>query len=165
MMNVMQRLGYYNFYTWVTRDGTKGLEKTNKAGWWTHTASRPIMLNELRTIFLDIVNNRLPQQGAFRDISLIDEMRTFSTNPRSGKAEANVGCHDDRVIAIAIANRVASDEVYCTKNDLIYAKSQMAKPRKVIDQAALVTRAKDPDKVIASIMGSRSNFMKNKWEI
>jgi hypothetical protein len=165
VMNVMQRLGYHNFYDWRIRDSNKGLQRTNRLGWYTNSRSRPNMLNELRTIFLDVINGRIDDVGTFRDVALLDEMRTFGTDPRDGIPRANNNCHDDRVIAIAICNRVASDEVYCTSKDLIYAKHQLRKPGKVIDQSQLVRRPQDPNKVINQLMGKNSNFMRNKFEI
>jgi hypothetical protein len=165
-MNVMQRLGYFNFYTWRVRDSKDGLRATNKIGWWTHPRSRAQMMQTLRRDFLDAVNGRAQDGFAmFKDDALLDEMRTFSSNPRSGIPEANTGCADDRVIAKGICHQVADDEVYCTSKDLIYRQHRLETSNKPIDQATLVKRRLKPDQVIDQFMGKRSNFANNKFEL
>jgi hypothetical protein len=164
-MNVMQRLGYFMFYTWRVRDSKDGLRATNKIGWWTHPRSRAQMMQTLRTDFLDAVNGRIPDKGMFKDEALLDEMRTFGTNPRSGIPEANVGCADDRVIAKAIAHQVAADEVYCTSKDLIFAQHRLEVTNKPIDQATLTKRRLTPNQVMAQFTGKRGSFNSNKFEI
>jgi hypothetical protein len=164
-MNVMQRLGYFNFYIWRIRDSKDGLRGTNKIGWWTHPRSRAQMMQTLRTDFLDSVNGRIKDTGMFKDDALLDEMRTFSSNPRSGIPEANVGCADDRVIAMGICHQVASDEVYCTGKDLIYQAHRLDNAPKHVDQAELAKRRLTPDKVINQFTSSKSNFNNNKFEL
>ena len=164
-MNVMQRLGYFMFYTWRVRDGKDGLRGTNKIGWWTHPRSRAQMMQTLRTDFLDSVSGRSRDTGMFKDDALLDEMRTFSTNPRSGIPEANVGCADDRVIAMAICHQVAADEVYCTSKDLIYAQHRLEVTNKPLDQAQLAKRRPTPNQVMAQFNGRNGAFNNNKFEI
>jgi hypothetical protein len=164
-MNVMQRLGYFNFYNWRVRDAKEGLRMTNKIGWWTHPRSRAQMMQTLRQDFLDSVNGRIKDTGMFKDEALLDEMRTFSSNPRSGIPEANSGCADDRVIAKAICHQVAADEVYCTSKDLIFAQSRLESSHKPIDQATLVKRRLRPDQVMAQFTGKNGGFANNKFEI
>jgi hypothetical protein len=164
-MNVMQRLGYFQFYTWRVRDSKEGLRATNKIGWWTHPRSRAQMMQTLRQDFLDSVNGRVKDTGMFKDDALLAEMRTFSSNPRSGIPEANIGCADDRVIAIAICHQVAADEVYCTSKDLIYAQSRLESTHKPLDQATLVKRRLRPEQVMAQFTGTNGGFNRNKFEI
>lgn len=164
-MNVMQRLGYFQFYTWRVRDAKEGLRGTNKIGWWTHPRSRAQMMQTLRTDFLDSVNGRVKDTGMFKDDALLDEMRTFSSNVRSGIPEANVGCADDRVIAMGICHQVAADEVYCTSKDLIYTQQRFEQAHRPIDQATLAKRRLKPDQVMAQFTGRNGSFNNNKFEI
>lgn len=164
-LNVIQRLGYHNIYQWRVRDGIEGVRGNTKLGWWTHSRSRPIMLMELRKMFLDCVNGRIPDPGMFRDISTLNEMRTFGVDPATGIPEAAFGCHDDRVIAKAIAHQVASDEVYCTSKDLLYSHHKFDQgPKQPLDQEALVSRRQTPDQVLKAFLDPRSRFNRNKWE-
>ena len=161
-LNCIQRLGYHNIYSWRRRDGNKGIEASRALGWWTHARSRPLMLGELRKIFIDTIKNRLPDPGMFRDSALINEMRTFGMRP-DGTPGANANCKDDRVCAAAIAHQVANDETYCTTNDklLQYSRSTMPKP----DPEAQTLVKRDPNKVIEGFMSPTSNFMRNRFEI
>jgi hypothetical protein len=161
-LNCIQRLGYHNIYSWRRRDGNKGIESARAIGWWTNSWSRPLMLGELRKIFIDCVRDRVPDAGMFRDEPLIREMRTFGMRP-DGTPGANANCKDDRVIACAIAHQAANDETYCTKDDLLlqYSKSTMPKP--TADEDLLIKR--DPNKVIQQMMSPNSNFNRNRFEI
>jgi len=74
-------------------------KKTKKLGWLTNGHTRDLMLNEL----VDLVDD-----GTFVPNSAIlkSEMLTFITNP-DGKREAKTGCHDDTIMATAIAVKIA----------------------------------------------------------
>lgn len=163
-LNTIQRLGYHNIYNWRRRDGFKGIENTRSLGWWTHSRSRPLMLGELRKVFIDSVNARINDYGMFRDSALINEMRTFSTNPATGVPEANNNCYDDRVIAAAIVHQVASDETYCTNKDPIYQKHR-ADNKTPVTQETLLSKQRSPNDVVDSFMNKNSNFNRNKFEI
>lgn len=106
----LQRLGYYNIYTWRKRDRPVGLEYMNSVGWVTNTWSRPLALGELYRMFHDCMNERFADPGMFKDRSLITEMRSFAVDPESGRPEAFADSYDDRILALAIAHRVAGDE-------------------------------------------------------
>lgn len=165
-MNVMQRLGFHNFYVFKLRDDIKGLRNTNKIGWWTDSRRRPIMCNSMLRLFLDCVKNRIDLKGCFRDKSTLREMRTFITNPTTGKQEAMSGCKDDRVLAKAIALQVAEDETAGTRFDLLKQTYRTAVPKnKPLDQALLVSRAMTPEKAMRNFMDPRSNYNRNKFEI
>jgi len=71
-------------------------EQHEKYGWHTNTATRPKMLDDLALAI---------RQKAIKIPSkiLIDELYTFVRNEKTGKPEAEVGCHDDLVISLAIA--------------------------------------------------------------
>jgi hypothetical protein len=69
--------------------------RERRLGWHTNSASRPIMINDL----VHAVNKSYIH---IRDPELLAECLTFVKN-RKGRAEAQLGCHDDRVMAAAIA--------------------------------------------------------------
>jgi hypothetical protein len=164
-LNCIQRLNYHNIYNWRIRDGKKGVAGSTKLGWWTHSRSRPLLLGELRKIFLDVVNGRIPDPGIFRDSAVLQEMRTFGVDPKTGIPRANANCNDDRVMALGIAHQVAADEVYLTDKDMIFAYHKFDAQRKPVTQEQLISRQKTPQEVLKSLMSPNSNFMKNKFEI
>jgi hypothetical protein len=117
----LYRLGYYNIYEWRLRDRIGGPEISKAAGWWTTQSTRPTILTELRKMFHDCANLRFTDPGMFKDASLIDEMRSFHVDPDSNRAEAAEDAFDDRIIALAIAHRVAGDEVMWQPDDIYLA--------------------------------------------
>lgn len=152
----IQKLSYHNIYVWRTRDSNQGLRLTNKLGWWTSQRSRPIMLGELRKVFLDSVNGMLPEYGMFRDSALLNEMRSFTEDANTGIPRATRGCYDDRVMALAIAHQVAADEAYCTDKDLLYAYHKyQASPK--IDQRKLVQTVKPTQMLNMMMSGKQSS--------
>ena len=118
LLQEIKRLHYNRIYRWRTRDSIEGHKLTNKAGWYTHENSRAIMLGEMRRMFIDTMNSKIPEYGMFRDIALLDEMRTFVPHPRTGKPQALEGCHDDRVCAWAITNQGCADQTYAGAHDI-----------------------------------------------
>ena len=66
-------------------------------GWPTTKKTRPIALNRLRHFITE-------SPELIYDIGLVEECLTFTRNPdKRGRPEASKGCHDDRVMAAAIA--------------------------------------------------------------
>jgi hypothetical protein len=88
---------YTNLYSQPHDDGGR---RDGKLGWSTNVASRAPMLDAIDAAM---------RRGMFKtdDIALLGEMRDFVVG-KSGKAEASTGCHDDRVMAAAIAWAVAT---------------------------------------------------------
>src|SRR3546814_3773401 len=68
-------------------------------GFYTDVKTRPLIIDELRQAVREEVI-------LLNDATTIDEMITFVADPKSGKIEAEVGCHDDCVMALAIANHI-----------------------------------------------------------
>lgn len=70
-------------------------QETEKLGWHTDARTRPLILQELRHVI---------KQQTYRilDEQLLKECTTFCKQD-DGKYEANVNCHDDAVMANAIA--------------------------------------------------------------
>jgi hypothetical protein len=75
----------------------RGGGKTQKLGWRTDTASRPIMIDDLAALIREGFS--CPSKET------IEELMSFVVKP-DGKAEAEQSCFDDRVIAAAIAVQV-----------------------------------------------------------
>lgn len=99
----MERLGYNNFYLREREDKITGrLEK--KYGFSTNKITRPIIINDLVRIARDC-----PQ--TINDEETINEMLVFVKN-ESGRPEAQIGFHDDRVMALAIAHHIRSQVVF-----------------------------------------------------
>ena len=90
----LQRLGYENmFYRQQEDKITKKL--TDRYGVRTTAVTRPIMIAGLVTVVRE-------HTEWINDLDTIREMITFVRNEK-GKAEAQEGCHDDMVMALAIA--------------------------------------------------------------
>lgn len=75
-------------------------EKNDKAGWYTTESSRAVALSSIE----DAVRK---SEWATPDRMLTSEMLTFVVNDK-GKAVAAASCHDDLVLATAIAHYLAS---------------------------------------------------------
>lgn len=170
VLNIMQRLGYHYFYVFKVYDHVLGITDTNRLGWYSNSRTRPRMLQELRKLFLDCVKERLMLKGLFRDKGLINEMRKFCVNARTGKAEATEGCFDDRVIALAITHQVCCDELAGGRDDMLkkYHPLSIGEPRKPIDlsqQSKNISKIMTPDKFLQQMTGKKSNFMSNKFEL
>lgn len=75
-----------------------GENSTSKLGWETNIRTRPILVSDLGTMI------RTRDIHCW-DAPTIDECMTF-VRGKNGKEEAQSGCHDDRVISLAIAIQV-----------------------------------------------------------
>jgi len=89
---------YPNLYTREVYDKQTD-ELKEELGFYTDVKTRPLIIDELRQCIRD-------ETLLLNDASTIDEMMTFVADPKSGKMEHEVGCHDDRVFALAIANHI-----------------------------------------------------------
>jgi hypothetical protein len=92
-----KELQYPNVYLTVTEDKMTDVETPN-LGFRTTSKTRPLILDDLRAALRkdEIVLN---------DKTTMEEMLTFVVK-ENGKPEAEVGCHDDCVISLAIANHI-----------------------------------------------------------
>lgn len=104
---------YDNLYTREVYD-KKNEETKEELGFYTDVKTRPLIIDELRQAVRD-------ETLLLHDAVTIDEMTTFVADPKTGKIEAEVGCHDDCVMALAIANHIhegcwelleSSDDLY-----------------------------------------------------
>jgi hypothetical protein len=89
-------LAYPNLYTREVYDKQTD-ETKEELGFYTDVKTRPLIIDELR----QAVRERAIE---LNDKNLLDEMTTFIADPKTGKIEHEVGCHDDCVFALAIAN-------------------------------------------------------------
>lgn len=94
VMSVFRHMNYANLYTEKSFEKW-GAKESRKWGWYTNPVSRPILVDEIA---------RCVRDGCIDipDIETIAEMGTFIINAK-GKAEAQHGCRDDRVIALGLA--------------------------------------------------------------
>ncbi|HAG51721.1 MAG TPA: hypothetical protein DCL42_10380 [Deltaproteobacteria bacterium] len=99
---------------------TKRVDKDNKVsivkpGWTTTSTSRPAMLDQLEEEI---------RKGVFeiRDEILINQCKTFVSNPKTGKPEADGEFLDDGVIALAIGGAVIKEHPYRSNTDRTDAK-------------------------------------------
>jgi hypothetical protein len=99
----LERLGYKNFYVREREDKITGRIEM-KYGFQTNKITRPIIINELVRIARE-------QPETLNDEETINEMLVFVKN-ESGRPEAQVGFHDDRVMALAIAHHIRSQIVF-----------------------------------------------------
>jgi phage terminase large subunit-like protein len=93
-------------------------QRTKRIGWWTDSKSKPLMIGEFAKAVRD-------ESVEINCRELLEEMGTYVLGD-DGSVNAEVGCNDDRVIAIMIAMQVrkkhlatASDtplEVYTPSN-------------------------------------------------
>lgn len=83
---------YYQYE--LNREGNR--ERTNKMGWNTNSATRPVMLSGVK----DLVNNQLVR---IYHAETINEMFSFvkKKTPSGWRAEAETGAFDDLILALA----------------------------------------------------------------
>ena len=94
VVTLLQKMGYNNLFVRETVDKMYNT-MTKSYGFKTTSATRPLILSELRVIFKEnkqIINSK----------ATLDEMRTFIVN-NAGRPEAMIGKHDDEVMSLAIA--------------------------------------------------------------
>lgn len=89
---------YPNLYVREVYDKTTEQMK-EEVGFYTDVKTRPLIIDQLR----EAVRNR---DLELNDKDVLREMQTFVADPETGKIEADVGCHDDCVMALAIANHI-----------------------------------------------------------
>jgi hypothetical protein len=121
---------YPNLYFRHERDTATGAW-LKRLGWRTDQATRPAMLAQLHAILRD-----KPQ--LLKSAGLKREMSLFVFNDR-GRAEAQLGAHDDRVMAMAGVLEVWRE--HAQKPPVSSVKKPKVKPvQGLVDRAPLVTR-------------------------
>lgn len=116
----LNRSNKYSIYKQITH-GTTQSEQTEKIGWVTNTATRPLMLQDLK----NSIDNKLLR---VYDKQTVGELYSFIIN-RLGKPEAEQGSHDDLVMSLAGAWQLyqqcdtpPTDEVFGNEfpNDVLF---------------------------------------------
>jgi len=104
-----ERLGYKNQFVREREDTYTG--KTAKAyGFKTTSLTRPLILAQLQAI----VNDHIEK---INDKDTLEEMLTFVRNEK-GRPEAQLGAHDDLVMALAIAHYIRPQQSMTVKADI-----------------------------------------------
>jgi hypothetical protein len=95
--NLYKYLAYPNVHTDVIEDKVTDRDTVN-LGFRTTAKSRPLVIDDLRAALRD-------KELILYDKTTIRELMTFVVT-ESGKLEHDAGCHDDCVMALAIANHI-----------------------------------------------------------
>ena len=102
----IERIGYKKQFIREKEDSFTG--KITKAyGFKTDRVTRPLILSELQAIVNDHVE-------LINDKDTLEEMLVFVRNEK-GRPEAQQGCHDDLVMALAIAYYIRPQQSYTAK--------------------------------------------------
>lgn len=94
-LQTLNRNGHYKIYQRRKLGTTQGEVLTDVLGWDTNSQTRPQMLGDLK----QAIDTKLIR---LYDKTTIEELGKFIINKR-GRAEAAPNCHDDAVMALAIA--------------------------------------------------------------
>jgi hypothetical protein len=94
----LRDLNYPDVWTEQIEGTLEDGKDTIKLGFFTSEATKPLIIDKLRAVERD-------KSIEINDETTLREMQTFVVTD-SGKLEAEEGCHDDTVIALAIANHV-----------------------------------------------------------
>lgn len=100
---VLKELNYPNLYKMPQSFISTEEERQEKYGWITSISSRPKMLDDL-ALAIRQKSLLIPSK------MIIDELFTFIRNERTGKPQADIGQHDDLVMALAIAFQLFQTE-------------------------------------------------------
>ena len=100
-MRRLSDLGYPHLYL---REKTSGMSDVPEKvlGFETNTRTKPIIVAELIARMREDITLEC-------DAATLDEMRTF-VRKENGRTEANTGCHDDLVMALAIAHFIRGQQ-------------------------------------------------------
>lgn len=104
----LERLGYTKQYVREKEDTFTG-NIVKAYGFRTDRITRPLILSELQAIVNDYIEN-------INDKETLEEMLVFVRNEK-GRPEAQEGCHDDLVMALAIAYHIREQQDMTVKID------------------------------------------------
>lgn len=107
------RLGYKNQYIRRNED-TISRNYTPSYGFRTTAVTRPLVIGTIQRIFRE-------SPEVFTDEDTLNEMLGF-VRTREGRIEAGSGCHDDMIMALAIAHYVRCDMITVPKEEEITVK-------------------------------------------
>lgn len=98
----LERLGYINLYQRVKEDDITHEIIEKKFGFKTTLVTRPAMIANLVEIMRENIE-------VFNSVEYLRECLSFIRNER-GRAEAEAGMHDDRVLAMCIAHYIREQQ-------------------------------------------------------
>lgn len=104
----LERIGYKKQYIREKEDTFTG-NIVKAYGFRTDRTTRPLILSELQAIVNDHIEN-------INDKETLEEMLVFVRNEK-GRPEAQEGCHDDLVMALAIAYHIREQQEMTVKID------------------------------------------------
>lgn len=152
----LKRIYFGGIYRWRYVDDHK-FRLSNKLGWQTNHASRPLMLQLAKRLVDDIARDKILTKGIIKSRWLLDEMKTFVTNDIDGTPEGAPGCQDDRVMAWAIALIVSYQEAFGTAKDIfsLYKNAKPEQEQLIWDASSDFNGANrlDPGEVISRLIG------------
>jgi len=91
----LQELQYPNLYIESSVDGAYGDKLTKRGGFLTTSKTKPLIIDNLAALLRQ-------REAGIADKELVNELRTYVIDEK-GAYNAQSGCHDDRVMAYAIA--------------------------------------------------------------
>ena len=94
VVNRVRDLGYWNLYNRRQFD-TVQRSWVNRLGWQTSVRTKPLLIDHARNVLRE-------GEAVIHSIDLVEEMTTYVLDD-AGKANAQTGKHDDRVMAWMIA--------------------------------------------------------------
>jgi hypothetical protein len=116
-------LAYPRLWRETDMDSEDRRDEAGTFGWTTSVTTRPQMLAELEAVLRE-------DPSRLRDAGLLDEMRSFVWNDR-GRAEADLGYHDDRVMAAAGVMRMFTLHAQAPRSE----RKPQPKPKRVTERA------------------------------
>ena len=119
-LSIIKRMEYWNLYFSKQFDRMND-QVTQKLGWTTNARTKPLMIDKLAEFVREMY------LGIYSDMA-IAEMFTYIIED-NGSTNAQVGCHDDTVIALAIALQL-----------LLEGKGEFFTPEIPIDQRKNIKR-------------------------
>ncbi len=114
------RMGYKNQYIRRNED-TISRSYTPSYGFRTTSVTRPLIISTLIRIFRE-------SPEVFSDEDTLNEMLSF-VRTETGRLEADSGCHDDMVMALAIAHFVRCDNIVEKEKEVKTKKINFASER------------------------------------
>jgi hypothetical protein len=103
---------YFHMYRRRSRGSVKGVTMTDKVGWDMNEELRWVILANLRRLMIERLGQDEHPEEFMPSKGLNDEMSTFIQPPTlTQKPQAEKGCNDDRVIAMAIGCYACLEEI------------------------------------------------------
>lgn len=153
-MSTLQYLisyGYSNIYVFKPFDDAK-YKQGIKFGWYTGIKTRYMMLALAQRVVEEVAKKNPGAAGMIRSWRLLEEMRSFVENPKTGVPAASSGNNDDMIIAFAIAWIVAQQETKGMMKDDILAMLRLPES----ENSNIISLAKNEQEVKDILAQTRS---------